>query len=166
MELASRSLTHESLNPQQEVRMHGKLASIPGHPRLRHLKLRFSSLNIVTRSVSFEVAPFTLFVPSPPSTCRDKGHSNETILTASGWGRGLGRGGGTALDSAPSPSPHTHRCNALPVNANERDGCGGEGTKTPKSATSKSVSEGVPRLRFELRVERGSETTSAISHAV
>ena len=69
----------------------------------------------VTRSVSegqsddpsltlFEVAPFALFVPSPPSTCRDKGHSNETILTASGWGRGLGRGGGgTALDSAPSP---------------------------------------------------------------
>ena len=37
------------------------------------------------------------------------------------------------LPPLPDPLPHSHRGNALSVNAFERDGCGGEGTKTQKA---------------------------------
>ena len=64
------------------------------------------------------------------------------------------RGGGTALDS--DPLPHNHRGNALPVDAFERDGCGGEGTTTQIAQLQKAPAKlsGFPSLALQASMVR------------
>src|SRR5687768_18177245 len=68
----------------------------------------------------------------------------------------------TLFRSLPNPLPHTHRGNTLPVNAINRDGCGGEGTKTGEAQFQNALA----MIRFHRRSEEHTSELQSRLHLV